>query len=417
MLRRLFLLVLLVAIVAAGVMYFSIDRRPVIDREAVFTPEHIERAKRILEENDPRRLKTGTVKTVEISAADGDLALNYLAHRYLDGSAETTFEDGRMRIRASVKTDALSIGGSSQPIVNVEAVLREGPTLPTLEQVRVGQLPLPPSLAEGAIRRLFESSWSNGDANEVKQAIKKVELTEKGARITYEWREGLAESVRSALIPEDARERLKIYQTALAAKVNTGQSNIGLVELMTPVFAVARERGATLDPVLENRAAIVVLTFYVDGRFLQSIVPEAKTWPRAPRRVVLLNGRNDLAKHFVVSAALAANTGGPFADAVGLYKEVADSKGGSGFSFNDLAADRAGSTLGSRAEGRDSARSLQTRLGAPLKDRDIVPETDDLPEFLSAAEFEREYGGVGAPAYNTLMADIERRIAAIPLYR
>jgi hypothetical protein len=417
MIKRLFLLMLLVAGAAAGVAYFTIDRRPAINREAVFTPEHIERAKRILEANDPRKMKIGSVRTVAITAADGDLAINYLAHRYFDGSAETTFEDGRLRIRASLKTDALSVGPAASPFVNVEAVLREGPGLPVIEQVRVGQLPLPPSLAESVVRRLLENAADDSDLTALKDAIQKVEFTRDGARLTYEWREDLAESVRAALIPAEARERLKVYQTALAAAVNAGQGNVALVNLIRPVFAAANDRGATSDPVLENRAAIVVLTFYVDGRSLRSVVPEASNWPRPSRRTVVLNRRNDLAKHFIISAALSANTGGPFADAVGLYKEVSDSKGGSGFSFNDLAADRAGSALGSRAEGRASARDLQSRLSAPLRDRDIIPVTDDLPEFLQAAEFEKQFGGVGAPAYNRMMSDIEDRIASLSLYR
>jgi hypothetical protein len=118
----------------------------------------------------------------------------------------------------------------------------------------------------------------------------------------------------------------------------------------------------------------------------------------------------------MISAALSANTGGPFADAVGIYKEVADARGGSGFSFNDIAADRAGSRLGELAEGRDSARRLQARLSVPLTERVLMPDTRDLPEFMPEAEFMRRFGGVGAPAYARMMADIDARIAALPLY-
>ena len=54
-------------------------------------------------------------------------------------------------------------------------------------------------------------------------------------------------------------------------------------------------------------------------------------------------------RHLLISAARAAEGGGPLSDAIGVYKEVSDSRGGSGFSFNDLAADRAGTRLGLRA--------------------------------------------------------------------
>ena len=53
-------------------------------------------------------------------------------------------------------------------------------------------------------------------------------------------------------------------------------------------------------------------------------------------------GRRDLAQHFVLSAFLAANSGTQAAEAAGLAKEVVDAQGPSGFSFTDIAADRAG---------------------------------------------------------------------------
>ena len=119
----------------------------------------------------------------------------------------------------------------------------------------------------------------------------------------------------------------------------------------------------------------------------------------------------------MISAALAANTGGPFADSVGIYKEVSDSRGGSGFSFNDIAADRAGSRLGELAERRETARRLQERLAGPLKERDVMPATSDLPEFMPEPEFKRRFGGIGEPAYARMMAEIEKRIAELSLYR
>jgi hypothetical protein len=116
---------------------------------------------------------------------------------------------------------------------------------------------------------------------------------------------------------------------------------------------------------------------------------------------------------------LAADTTSPLSRAVGIYKEVADSRGGSGFSFNDIAADRAGTRLGELALARP--RELQARLAATqpagIEDAALMPPWHDLPEFLPEAEFLRRYGGVGAPPYNRLLAEIDRRITALPLLR
>jgi hypothetical protein len=56
-------------------------------------------------------------------------------------------------------------------------------------------------------------------------------------------------------------------------------------------------------------------------------------------------------------------------------------------------------------------------LSAGVSDKDIMPATDDLPEFMPEQEFIRRYGGFDGAEYKKMMANIERRIAALPLYR
>jgi hypothetical protein len=145
------------------------------------------------------------------------------------------------------------------------------------------------------------------------------------------------------------------------------------------------------------------------------VIPAAKAWRRPVQRTVKLNGRDDFSKHFLISAAIAAEAGSPLADAIGLYKEVEDSRGGSGFSFNDIAADRAGTRFGELAV--KAPRKLQAALAAGARERDFMPDVSDLPEFMPEAEFKRRYGGIGAPAYRKMMAEIETRIGACALFR
>jgi hypothetical protein len=46
-----------------------------------------------------------------------------------------------------------------------------------------------------------------------------------------------------------------------------------------------------------------------------------------------------------------------------------------------------------------------------------MPVTADLPEFMPEPEFLRRFGGIDAPEYKKMMAMIEQRVAALPLYR
>ena len=68
-------------------------------------------------------------------------------------------------------------------------------------------------------------------------------------------------------------------------------------------------------------------------------------------------------------------------------------------------------------EARKLAEYKDRMRKAGVRDADILPPVSDLPEFMPEAEFKRRYGGIGAPAHKSMMADIERRIAALPLYR
>jgi uncharacterized protein YfiM (DUF2279 family) len=185
---------------------------------------------------------------------------------------------------------------------------------------------------------------------------------------------------------------------------------VGLERLLGPLLQLARERAAQGDAALEHRAMVVVLAFYVNGKGLAALVPSARSWPVPARRVVTLAGRTDFPQHFTISAALTATAGSPLSDAVGLYKEVDDARRGSGFSFNDIAADRAGTRFGALAV-------ADPVLARGLREADLIPDVRDLPEFMAEPEFLRRFGGVGAPPYRRMMADIEQRIAALPLYR
>jgi len=409
------LLVFTVSLATAWALYLAIDLEPTLRRAAEITPSNIKRAKQVLDRNDLRRLQTGTRQSVTLSQQDLDLAANYLAHFYANGSARLTLKNDKAEVTASLRPPQL-------PVIfyfNVSAVLTEGSPLPQFEQLRVGRLSIPGFMADWLMARVMSQLLGKDALDAAVQMIKQVDLRNGRLAVAYEWPSNLRYKLPGAILSPDDQERLRVYQERLALIGNAAKArNISLTELLVALFELAEIRSAQGDAVAENRAALLVLAFYVDGKPLGTILPAANEWPRAKEQTVTLNGRDDFAKHFIVSAALAANAGSPLADAVGVYKEIDDSRRGSGFSFNDIAADRAGVRFGEQAAANDkTAMKLQQRLSAGTGEKDIMPATKDLPEFIPEAEFKKRYGGVGAPAYKQMMADIERRIAALALYR
>ncbi|MFT5488570.1 MAG: hypothetical protein ACI9MU_003497, partial [Alphaproteobacteria bacterium] len=107
------------------------------------------------------------------------------------------------------------------------------------------------------------------------------------------------------------------------------------------------------------------------------------------------------------------------ADFIGEAKEVQDATNKvSGFSFTDLAADRAGVRFAEVATGSvDGARRMQEFLSRPVSEKQFFPQIRDLPEGLTAAQFKAQYGERDSAKYKGMVAEIDRRIASIPMYR
>jgi hypothetical protein len=224
--------------------------------------------------------------------------------------------------------------------------------------------------------------------------------------------------LRATVVAPADQQRLRAYQEKLTQLTHAAQGRtVSVADLLSPLFALAAERSAAGGhAATENRAALLTLALFATHRPLGMLVPAAYQWPQPVPKFVTLRQRHDTAQHFLVSAVIAVEDGTPLADAVGLWKELNDARrGGSGFSFNDLAADRAGTRFGELAVRAPAL--AQQRVAAGVSDADLLPEVGDLPENLPQSEFMARYGGVGGKAYNRLLATIESRLDALPMFQ
>jgi hypothetical protein len=219
-------------------------------------------------------------------------------------------------------------------------------------------------------------------------------------------------------------EVVRVYYIKLIelSRRQGSRSPTSLTAFVQPLFRLAGERSRTGNPIDENRAAILALSLYFGDQRIENVVGDVlgADMRRKRRQTdhVRLDGRHDLVQHFVVSAGLALASGAVVANAVGVAKEIADSAGGGGFSFTDLAADRAGIRFARAAVvTRDDAVRFQRRLSDLITEADIFPAVLDLPEGLSESEFKRRYGDTNSRAYGRIVAEIDRRIGKITLYR
>jgi hypothetical protein len=376
----------------------------------------VARARHFLQRNDPRRPVAGPLRTMVATEREANLMLDQLVRRVAPGaSAQLMLGGGTARLQASLPVPRSPMAAW----LNIEATLHEATGLPAIDELRVGRLPVPAWVAERLLPRLAERLNATPEGALALDMVRRVRLMPARLEVVYEWGDHGLQRVLGTLLPPAEQARLTAYAQALAGALQAhasagGGAGLPLERLLPPLFTLASQRSTgDGDALAENRAALLTLALQATGRRMSDLVPAIQAAPLPQHVTLTLAGRDDFAQHFLISAVVALEGGGPLADAIGVYKEVADLRHGSGFSFNDIAADRAGTRLGLLA--RRDPRALQARLARGARESDFMPDVADLPEFLGRREFLATYGGVDAPAYRRMLADIERRLDALPL--
>lgn len=402
------LLALLIALALALQSAASVPPAPML------TPDQVARAKQFLRSNDPRRMPAGSERRLLVPQAELELMLLHLARHALAERAPA------LRLRIDAGQAQLQLSQALRPALwlNLDLRLRAADGQLRIDSLRLGHLPLPAWLGEALARAWLERLSQREEIAVARGLLRRVALQAGQLELVYEWHTDSYRRLVAGLISPADQQRLLAHAESLhswaAARVRHGA--VPLVEALPAAFALARERSAhDGDAAAENRAALLSLALYATGRSPASLLKAAADWPPPQWLPMSLQGRPDFPMHFIVSAALAATGGGPLADALGVYKEQFDSRYGSGFSFNDIAADRAGTRFGLAV--MRAPEQLQQRIAAGLSEQDLLPDLSDLPEYLTEAEFRQRYGAVDAPGYRQMMGAIEARLDQLPLLR
>ena len=405
--RWLFWLVLLPLLLLAGLFVAATDARPHVSRSVQVGMADLDRGKAIVDALGLRRMREGEVRQLVLSEADLDQGVNYLAHRFARGSASARIALSGLIVRASLP---LPLPGMRR-YLNLELALAADGEMLRPARLRFGALPLPVGLVEELALRGLPRSRYAAELAAARAMLDSARISGQTLALRFTWQNAALNRVIRSVVARGVDEAaLAAYRQHLS---QVGGRDFAV--LLGAAFTLAQTRSDQHDPVIENRAALTSLAEMVLGQRLLSRRGGEKTGRRAGIR---LAGRGDFAQHFALSAFLAATGGEGLSDLAGLYKELKDAESGSGFSFNDLAADRAGSRLGEAGtRSRASALKLQKRLAGTRDARLFFPEVRDLPEYMRQAEFQRRFGGVGQPAYQRMIERIEARIAGLAIYK
>ena len=208
--------------------------------------------------------------------------------------------------------------------------------------------------------------------------------------------------------PADPARTAAIYCALVAAEVAAPQGDIATH--LARAMALGAPASATAA-IAENRAALVAVSIMAVGRRAGRLAGDAGKRVgecRQKLRQPQLAGRDDLAKHWSLSAALGATLGGDVSEALGNWKELSDSlPGGSGFSLVDVAADRAGFSVGKAAIDPARALAFRAEMAAATNARLLPLDATALAEGMSNEAFKARYGTIESADYRAMTGRID----------
>lgn len=406
------------------VLVWGLQPAPADFAETDVSTDDRQRLVQKLQRHDPRRLEPDALQTLTLSEQELNQLLSWalsLVACESKGRVEVTDNDLELRFSCLLpRIDRyLNLTASGAAFVD------EGQLAVKPLRLQVGSLSLPSWALRAAGPSIFDRAVQNRHTRPFFSSLESIELAHGSAAVTYgrlqlsgrllhDTLEAFGQSIDLAPAVEHYAKQL-IEQSQQPEQLD-------LAEALQMTFAAAKRRvEAGADPVDENRAALLAIGYlFGDGRVGLLVGPDL---PRPPERVawkfrgVRFYGRKDWARHFALSAGIELGSSPLTNHMIGVLKEELDADGGSGFSFADLLADRAGAKLAREATSNPArARLLQRRLAGDWELSAIYPEATGLPEGLSEEEFEQKFGGVGGAGYQRVLAEIERRVDSCALY-
>jgi uncharacterized protein YpmS len=365
-------------------------------------------------------------QVVNISVAQADSLSGFIHRAVNKANAVVVFSDKQIKVSISYELNKSII-----PLyLNLVAYIDEGEGM-KVDRVSLGDLTLPGSFALDVAESLANTYTSSEVATKAIATVDSVDIKTSGASVQLKPLDNLLREFKN-IQTGGSSEDTKILKIRIAhylrlldglyippsanspANRKAGQSlSYYLHAVMKEAKALSPQSSATL----ENEAAILAVAIYAGSwrftAFVGDLSFAIERIPTASPKPVLAD-RRDLSLHFIFSAAIKLLSEKGVSIAVGEFKELMDrGRGGSGYSFVDLAADLSGAHFADLAVNPETAKYLQEVMSAaPNEDLFMVP-IQGLEEGLSKAEFENKYTKVDSDKYKEVVVEIEQRIAAL----
>lgn len=414
-------LFLLVTAVPSLLLVSALEKEPLIGTPYPgLTARDVERIREWARVNNPNRLRTGEVSSSMITQRDLNLGIRHIlpvAHR--QHTRITLYEDAAI-IGYSFRLPTNPVGN----YLNLSARIVEENGQAELERLTLGKRNVPEAVWRALLwvaERGIAERWP--EYTEARDALEGIHLRQGQATLVYRWDWDLVRRIeergREYFISPQDRVRAVAYYRVLSDVSHAVGPVAPLQILLQALFSEAASRSVGGNAAAENRILLLVLgTVLRQTDILRVIGGDDEGLGRRHRQVKwTLHRRHDLAVHFSISAAVAATSTEALADAVGVIKELYDADVGSGFSFVDLLADRAGVSLAQAATGTGAARIQSIMQSGAMSEVDFMPAINALPEAMMSMAFKVRYHDLDDQRYQVVKNEIDQRVGQLALYQ
>ncbi len=359
---------------------------------------------------------------------DGQSSIHF-GRAQLDGmSAMATHGFQPDRLRMAVDRGVLNIAGSHRLFggrwLNI-AVTTQGRSIgfPPV-RLTIGALTLRGALARWTIELgRLAVRFRHVDLPPLDHLVRTVAISDDqvAAEIHLSRKSGLVDQM-AGLPSGSVDEALVARIYCRLASAQRAQPLSELTDHLHRAFATSDPNAGTPD---HNRATFIALAMLLVDERAGDLAGTARADTAACRSraklgshgpIATIRGRSDWPMHWALSAALAAGTGSHLAEAMGEWKELADSLAKqsefaigdpTGFSFADLAADRSGYQVAQAAVRPETAMALANRLRSVTSEALLPTDLTNREDGISNAEFVRRYGGLADPRFHARVAQID----------
>lgn len=372
----------------------------------------IQRAKDILHAN---RNAAGNPVSLNLTERDINIACTYLLNVYTDSQSQIQLHSDYLSFTLRFALPKNLFGR----YIDIQFQLHTPKfSPPKIDNLKIGEIDIPDVYAGLLIDTAIENTRLNKYLKIISQNLKVFRIQDQHLHVVYQSPTEAGKSIQNLLAPKIDNRALNQYQEKLdkALQKHDPDWRLSLSEVLQPLFQFAQERSTAENAIAENRLALFVANRYVN-HYPGSNAHRQKD-NNTPKYPVFIYKRIDMAQHFMWSATFSALGNSHLANILGVEKELSDAKKGSGFSFIDLAADRAGMRLGKQATASpEQAQLIQEKMAKIENYQAFMPDIRDLPESLSSEAFTEQYHSIYSPEYQSILESIDQRIAECEIYQ